>query len=200
MNIEEIYKIENIANLIPNKYKVYFILAIYTVAIVIYSIIIWKFYRFLARRDILNLNLSRYNTTNHPFLKKFFAASLFFIEYILILPFIVSIWFVFFSIFLLLLSQQKDVLQILVISSAMVCATRITSYYNEDLSRDLAKLFPFTLLAVFLIGPSTFNFFEKIKEIPSLLTYILFFIIFIFFVEIFMRIIVLINYIFGDNV
>jgi len=36
---------------------------------------------------------------------------------------------------------------ILLVSAAIIGAVRISSYYNEDLSRELAKFLPLTLLA-----------------------------------------------------
>jgi hypothetical protein len=35
---------------------------------------------------------------------------------------------------------------------------RITAYYNEDLSRDLAKMLPFALLGVYVVDLSYFSF------------------------------------------
>ena len=55
---------------IPDLYKPFVILAIYTIIIAIYSIFIWKFYKFLAKRNIIELNLSQYSRTEHPFLNK----------------------------------------------------------------------------------------------------------------------------------
>ena len=34
---------------------------------------------------------------------------------------------------------------------AVLAAVRVTSYYTEDLSRDIAKMLPFALLGIFLI-------------------------------------------------
>ena len=43
------------------------------------------------------------------------------------------------------------------ISIAVVSAVRIAAYYDEDLSRDLAKILPFALLGIFLIDLSYFS-------------------------------------------
>jgi len=45
-------------NIFPDDQKVLFSLIVYTILILMYSIFIWKFYRFLASRDIIQLNLS----------------------------------------------------------------------------------------------------------------------------------------------
>ena len=48
---------------------------------------------------------------------------------------------------------------------AVLSAIRITAYYNEDLSRDLSKILPFALLAVFLIDLSYFSFSASIDAL-----------------------------------
>ena len=44
----------------------------------------------------------------------------------------------------------------------------MTAYYNEDLSKDLAKLMPFVLLGVFLVDPSYFSWSDIMSKINSL--------------------------------
>jgi len=187
---------------IPPKYMPYVILAFYTLLIAIYSIFIWRFYKFLARRNILNLNLQQYNRTEHPFWNKLLASGFFLLEYVIILPILVFFWFSILSIFLLLLSKAQSVSQILIISAAIVAATRMTAYYSTDLSKDLAKMFPFTVLAVFLLDPDFFSIEKMIirfSEIPSLINHILGFLIFIFCLEIFMRVLFTVTELFSSG-
>lgn len=175
---------------IPAEYIPYVTLAFYTIIITIYAIFIWKFYKFLARRNILELNLSQYNRTEHPFWNKFIASCFFFLEYVIIVPILVFFWFSILAVFLLLLSKSQSVSQILIISAAIVAATRMTAYYSGDLSKELAKMFPFTILAIFLFDPDFFNIEKTIarfSEIPSLLGHVLVFLIFIIILEIAMR-------------
>jgi len=108
------------------------------------------------------------------------------LEYLIILPFLVFFWFSIFSIFLLVLSESQNTLQILLISAAIIASTRITSYISEDLSKDLAKILPFTILAAFILGSSFFNVegvMTKISQIPSLFDNIITFVVFIFIIE-----------------
>ena len=116
-------------------------------------------------------------------------------EYIIIVPLIVFFWFFILAIFLILLSKNTSVEQILLISAAIIAAARITSYFEEDLSKDLAKLFPFTVLVIFLLEPNFFKLgilLERAMEIPSLLNHILIFLIFIVVLEVIMRLIFLV--------
>ena len=60
-------------NSLPEFYKPLFNIFIYVILIALYSIFVFEFYRFLAHKNILKLNLSKYNTSTKPFLKKFIA-------------------------------------------------------------------------------------------------------------------------------
>ncbi len=174
---------------LPEDYKVLFSLLLYTIFIAIYAIFIWKFYKFLAKKEIIELNLGQYNHSNHPRLDKFLAIVLYTIEYLIILPFLVLFWFTILSLFLLLLSEQ-GAYETLLIGAAIIASTRITSYISEDLSKDLAKILPFTVLGLFIIKEDFFNIsdtFLKIKEIPTLFNNILLFLLFIFAIEFILR-------------
>ena len=187
--------LNSISSLFPEPYKSYLVLGIFILLISIYSIFVWKFYRFLAKRDLLELNLNQYNNSEHPFLKKFFEVLLFIAEYIIILPVVVFFWFFVISIILLLLAKEHSISNILLISATMVGAIRISAYYNEDLSKDLAKLFPLTVLAVAFLTPNFFdlnNTISKISEIPNLFTNIIFYLIAIVILEFVLRIFFLI--------
>ena len=181
---------QSIVNSVPTEYRILVTLFFYTVFIALYAVFIWKFYRFLASRDIIELNLGQYNHSKYPGTEKFFAVVLYTIEYMVILPFLVLFWFTIFSMFLLLLSQSQNAQQILLISAAIIASTRITAYFSEDLSKDVAKILPFTVLAMFILGENFFdlgNLISKISQIPSLFTDVLMFIIFIFAIEFILR-------------
>ena len=177
-------------NAIPTEYQLLFDLFLYTIFIAIYAIFIWKFYKFLASREIIQLNLKQYNHSNYPGMEKFFAVILFTVEYMIVVPFLVLFWFTILSLFLLILSKDSSAQQILLIAAAIIASTRITAYISEDLSKDLAKILPFTVLGLFILEPGFFNIesmFAKISQIPGLFSNIVIFIIFIFIVEFILR-------------
>jgi len=187
-NISDFFRV--LVDSIPEPYKILISLLLYTLFIVIYAIFIWKFYGFMAEREILKLNLKQYTRSKRPSLEKFSEIVLNIVEYIIILPFLVLFWFTIFSIFLLLLSKSQSVYQILLISAAIIASTRITSYLSENLSRDLAKIFPFTVLAMFLLDPEFFNIniiLDKIIQIPEIFKHLVMFILFIFSIEFMLR-------------
>ena len=106
------------------------------------------------------------------------------------MPLLVFFWFAILAFLLLLLSKDQSVAQILLVAAAVVGAIRVTSYFNEDLSRDLAKIFPFTVLVIFLLSPNFLDFstvIGKLLEIPSFLNNILFYLIFVISFEILIR-------------
>ena len=80
-------------------------LAFFTMIIVIYSIFVFYFYKFLAKKNLVNFNLNKYNHYNNPTIVKFFAAIFYVIEYLVLLPILTIFWFAFLSILILLLSK-----------------------------------------------------------------------------------------------
>ncbi len=157
--------------------------------IVVYSVFIWKFYRWISKKDILELNLSRFNKSEHEFVAKVFGAFIYFVEYLVILPFVVFLWFGIFVIFLMLLTKALSVQTILVVCVVIVAAIRMTAYYKEDLSRDLAKLIPFNLLAL-AIAQGLFDFpkiIDQILVLPSFFSEIWIYLIFIVVLEFILR-------------
>ncbi|MBS3080329.1 hypothetical protein J4221_02575 [Candidatus Pacearchaeota archaeon] len=177
---------------IPENQKILFNLLIYTLIILIYSVFIWKYYKFLANKQILDLNLKQYNYTSHPVLEKILATVLYTLEYLIILPFLIIFWFAVLSVFLLVLSENTDTQYILLIAAAIIASTRITAYLSEELSQDIAKVLPLTVLVVFVLGSNSFSYsqlFERFSHIPGLLNNILIFLIFIFVVEFTLRLI-----------
>ena len=183
--------LENITNLFTGETSLIITLIFFTAVIVIYAVFVFYFYRFLAKKNLIELNLNKYNQSQHPTAIKFFAAIFYIIEYLIILPVLTFFWFAVLAILVLVLSKGLNASIILLISAALVAAVRITSYVSEDLSKDLAKMLPFTLLAIAI---TTAGFFDvsalllRIEEIPSLFSHILYYLLFIVIVELVMRI------------
>ncbi len=179
-----------ITALLPEWAKGFVNLFLIVLLIFAYAVFIWKFYKFIATKNILGLNLNKYNKSQHPFVTKLFAGSLYFVEYIIILPFTIFFWYGLFSIFLILLTENLAVSTILIISAAIVAAIRMAAYYKEDLARELAKLIPFTLLAVSIVNWGTFDFeriLGNIQQIPTFLNNIFIYLVFIIIIEVILR-------------
>jgi hypothetical protein len=167
-------------------------LAFFTAIIVIYSIFVFYFYRFLARKNIIELNLNQYNQYSNQVLIKIFAGILYVLEYIVLLPILTFFWFAILATLILVLAKDLSVDTILLMTSALVASIRVTSYVNEDLAKDLAKMLPFTLLAISITTAGFFNITDllsRINEIPGLISSnIPYYLLFIVAIELIMRI------------
>ncbi|MBI2452344.1 hypothetical protein HYV50_04695 [Candidatus Pacearchaeota archaeon] len=155
------------------------------------SLFIWVFFSSTAKRNLLELNLRQYNVSKHPLKYKFFAIILYLLEYVIIIPFIIILWFVGFSLVLLVLAKERFLIDVLLISASVIGAIRILAYFSEDVSKELAKLFPFISLSVLLLssGRSSFEgIWRKILEIPSSINLIINFVVAIFVIEIILRV------------
>lgn len=129
-------------------------LAIFIIGIFLYAWFVFKFYKFLARRDLLRLNLKDYGKGFTGQLKTFMMNFFYVIEVMILIPVLILFWSAIISIFLVALSKTNGPEIILLVSVAIVGAIRIAAYYKEELAQELAKLIPFTFLAVFLLDVS----------------------------------------------
>ena len=59
---------------------------LFAVILAVVSLFIWKFYRSTSKMNLIELNLSKYNQSEHPLAGKFFALILYLLEYIIIMP------------------------------------------------------------------------------------------------------------------
>jgi hypothetical protein len=160
------------------------------VLVTLFCIFIWKIYTIISKKNLFDLNLNQYNSATHPVLEKFLGLLFYFIEYIIIFPFFVFFWFLVFTFFLILLTKGLEVETILMISAIIIISIRATAYYKEPLSRELAKLLPFTLLAVAMTEKGFFNFEEiigRFAQLPAFFENILGYLLIIVILEIVLR-------------
>jgi len=161
-------------------------LIVFVIGVAIYSIFVYKFYRFLARKKIMELKLSEYEM--HAGVKKFIHG----LETIFLFPFIVFFWFFVMALLMTLISFGQSIESIVYISVAYVSAVRIGAYYNEDLSKDMAKLIPFSLLALFIIDASEMSWINPIDLVSQLFgmwKLLAYYLVFVILMELVLRII-----------
>lgn len=167
-------------------------LLLFIIGVTIYSIFIFKFYKFLARRDILKLKTDKYYDAYEGAAKKMLRSFFYVLENLVLIPLLVFFWFAVLAVLLLILSKNHDPNTILLTSAAIVAAVRITAYYNENLSQDLAKMIPFALLAVFLVDISYFSIADSItvaKQMVSMWKYLVYYLLFVTALEFVLRIV-----------
>jgi len=179
---------------LPTQGQLFLNLFLLTIVVVIYAVFIWKFYVFISTKNILRLNLNKYNKSKNPIYVKIIAGFLYFIEYIIILPILIFFWFAFFTILLTLLTKGLEPQTIVLIAAITIAAVRVTAYipkYGETVSSEVAKIIPLTLLAISITNPLFFKLGEMTKEllkIPQVLGEIRFYVFFIVAVELILRV------------
>lgn len=175
---------------IPEGYRSLISVVGLAIIITVYSLLTWKFYKLLAHKDILKLNLSRYNQSEHPFLSRFFGLILYIIEYIVILPFIVFVWFAVLALVIFLISKDASLTTTLHLTAAVVAAIRMLAYHKEEIAEEIAKLLPLAVLIV-AITEGNISILERITsaitEIPTFVNAIVIYFVFIAAVELLMR-------------
>lgn len=137
--------------------------AVYVLGLSAYAIFIFRFYRFVASRDMFGLDLSRYEESRHRLMRRFLGVVTYVTKYLIVFPAFAFFWFAVLTLILTFLSKDRPFDDILLIALATVSTIRVTAYYNEDLSRDLAKILPFAVLAIFLIDASFFEIRESLS-------------------------------------
>jgi len=168
-------------------------LSLYMIGMVVYAIFIWHFYRFISKREIIPIKFNRDESKTKKSVKiATYAAS-----HAFLFPLIISVWFLVYAFFMFILSKEMPTGVIFLIAITVIGATRITSYYKEDLAKDLGKLLPFALLGVFLTSSSlyadTSNFFsledlqKRLSELPLFLSKGIEFVIIISSIEVLLR-------------
>ena len=175
-------------------------LIFFIIGITIYALFVFKFYRFLSKRDVLELKLNKYSKGFSGFLEKIVKSFFYVVENLLLIPLFIFFWFVVMVAILLILSKSTAPNQLLVIAMSLVAAIRVTSYYSENLSQDLAKMIPFALLGVYLVDSTFFSFqnsLEVAKQLSSLWQIGIYYLLFVIGMEFTLRIIFFISKLFG---
>ena len=167
-------------------------LAVYLVGMAIYAVFIFKFYRFLATRDMFELDFSKYEASRFKFVRTVLHFVFYVLRYLILFPVFAFFWFAVLTIILAFLSKEQVFTDVLLVALATVGAIRITSYYSEDLSRDLAKILPFAVLAIFLIDVSFFEIsgsLDILKQANDHRETILYYLLFLIAVEFALRVV-----------
>jgi hypothetical protein len=157
------------------------------IMIAIYSIAVYHFYRYIARRDCFKPSKRKHST------------AIGFLKYFFLYPFVAIVFFIGFSIIFIAITKGEtyEIVDIFSISFAVILAIRICAYYTEDLSKDVAKMLPFAILGIFLVDATYFQInvvFDRISTLPEYLNSIVQFLILIILVEWILRVALFIRY------
>ncbi|MEM4756174.1 MAG: hypothetical protein QW594_03505 [Candidatus Woesearchaeota archaeon] len=165
-------------------------LAWYVLGIFLYGLFVFKFYKFLARRDILTLKLQDYTKEKKGAFKRFIKICIYILENIIVIPLLVFFWFLVLALALLFLGKTHTAQSLLITAMAIVASVRIAAYYHEELALELAKLIPLGLLAVFLVDNAYFSMdhiMQTAEGIPMLWKSFLYYFLLVILLELLLR-------------
>ena len=165
-------------------------LALVIVAIAVYGVFVFHFYRFLARKDMFSLNLQKHNQAKRPFLRKTISVVFYTFKFLLLYPIFVFIWFAVIAGLLYLMSRNQSTDNVMLAAMGVVGAIRMCSYYNGALSTDIAKILPFALLGIMLIDNSIIqipNSTEGVREAALQLETVLYYLVAVVALELVLR-------------
>ena len=140
----------------------------FSFGMVAYGVFVWHFYRLIAKREIVSLTLQKYQTGG----KNLTSIILYFARYVVVFPLVVTAWFFAYSLFMFFLAPDIDPDFVFLIVISLVVAIRIAAYYKEDLSKDLAKMIPFSLLGIFLINNTLFTIDQFVERLDDFIPFV----------------------------
>ena len=162
----------------------------YVLGMALYAVVVFKFYRFVASRDMFALKLYRYAESRYRWVRRVVHIVMYVAKYLVVFPAFAFFWFAVLTLILTFLSKDRPITDILLIALATVTTIRATAYYNEDLSRDIAKILPFAVLALFVIDASFFDVrdsLEVLQDANEAREIILYYLLFLVVVEFALR-------------
>ena len=128
--------------------------AVIIVAIVMYSGLVFRFYRLLARRTMISIDITTDKEGFIGWLSRQNKRLIFIILYVILTPTLIGFWALVLSAILVILNGGQQLSSVAELAVAVVGAIRITSYFSENLAQDLSKMLPFAVLGVFLADGS----------------------------------------------
>jgi len=165
--------------------------ALYIIGMSIYTLFVFKFYRFLAAKNIFEFDGSRLEESKHPAVRLALRVIFYVAQYLFVFPLVAFFWFATFTVLLSFLAPDRPFSDILLVSLAVVGTIRVSAYGTEDLSRDLAKILPFAVLGIFIVNVSFFKTtesFEVLRQANENLESILYYLVFLIGLEFVLRI------------
>lgn len=177
--------------------------AVYILGMSVYAFFVFRFYRFVASRDMFALDLSRYEESQRGWLRVVLHMVLYVCKYIILFPVFAFFWFGVLTVILAFLSIDQTIAEILRMALVTVSAIRVVSYYDEDLSRDLAKILPFGVLAFFLVDSSSLSVresFDVLREVREHSESILYYLVLLIALEFTLRLLMaFVKFLFGGK-
>ncbi len=144
-------------------------LILYAIGIFLYTYIVYKMYKIVARKNIFKLELRKYAYGKER-IKNMMKIGLYVIEHLILFPLLIIVWFLLFSGLLTLVIGDQTITTILLISMAVVTAARIGAYVKEEMAQEISKTIPMAILGIFILRSRSFNLdntWSLIEQIPA---------------------------------
>ena len=142
-------------------------LALIIGGITLYGVFVFNFYRFVARKDIITLDLQRHNQATHATTRKALSVVFYIVRFLVVYPIFVFFWFCVMAGLLYVLSRNQSTETVMLVGMGVVGAIRVSSYYTEALSTDIAKILPFALLGTMIVDSSITRIFESTEGVTE---------------------------------
>ena len=165
---------------------------VYILGMTVYAVFVFNFYRFVATRDMFQIDLSKYEESRFRWVRAFLQIVMYVVKYLIVFPVFAFFWFAILTLILTFLSKDQSFKEVLLMALATVSAIRVTSYYNEALSTDLAKILPFAVLGIFVVNTSFFTVSDSLDTLLEAEGYtenILYYLAFLILLEFALRLI-----------
>jgi len=130
--------------------------AMFALAVAVYGVLVFNFYRIMSRRVVFVAAFSQLRSSE-KLRRRVSYYLIYAARYLLVFPILVYVWFWLLVMMVALLYSSKEPDELLLIAMAVLTAIRVTSYYNESLSADIAKILPYGLLGIFLVSFGNFD-------------------------------------------
>src|SRR3989338_1601660 len=121
------------------------LIAVFAVVLWI-CILIWRFSRHLAHKELFSLNLPTHSGTSLPPLQKGWNILLYILKFLILFPIYTVLWGAVFVFFLTLLVSESNYANVVFFSTIVIAIIRVIAYFNESYALDLAKALPLWLL------------------------------------------------------
>ena len=113
--------------------------AVYVIGMAVYALFVFKFYRFVASRDMFELNLPKYEESRFRWVRAFLQVTMYTAKYIILFPVVAFFWFAVLTLILTFLSKGQSFPEVLLMALATVTAIRVSRVLQR---RPVPKTWP----------------------------------------------------------
>jgi len=118
---------------------------------------VWQLSKHLSKRDLFELDLSRYESTGSNTMRKISALFLYILEYLILFPIYTIFWGGVFVLLLVLMAVPESYPNVIFFAAVILSAIRAIAYFNEEYANDLAKQLPILMLVTTVLNPSVLS-------------------------------------------